>query len=154
MTTLYEVLKVKQNATTEQIRISYRALVKVAHPDAGGSTQHFLAIQSAYEVLSDPLKRSIYDQQLHWTKQHQANPFKQQEANYRFRKRQAEEKRKTFDVTLTTLHQRTLFGDEVCYIEAKSLIATLRRAEKYYQNNNSSEVLKVLTDAIQRMTQK
>ena len=40
---------------------AYRALAKQHHPDKGGDPALFGRIQHAYEVLSDPQKRSVYD---------------------------------------------------------------------------------------------
>lgn len=40
---------------------SYRALAKIHHPDKGGNPNQFARIQHAYEVLSDPKRRQVYD---------------------------------------------------------------------------------------------
>ena len=58
---LYEELGLKQNATKSEIKSSYRSLVKQHHPDAGGEKERFLAIQNAWEILNDPLKKEQYD---------------------------------------------------------------------------------------------
>ncbi len=58
---LYEELGLKQNATRSEIKSSYRSLVKQHHPDAGGEKERFLAIQNAWEILNDPLKKEQYD---------------------------------------------------------------------------------------------
>ena len=58
---LYEELGLKQNATKSEIKSSYRSLVKRHHPDAGGEKERFLAIQNAWEILNDPLKKEQYD---------------------------------------------------------------------------------------------
>lgn len=60
--TLYELLGVSKNATTEQIRAAYRRLMRTAHPDSGGSPGMFRSVQEAYETLSDPERRKAYDQ--------------------------------------------------------------------------------------------
>lgn len=57
----YEVLGVSQGATNSEIRAAFREVVLVKHPDQGGDEEEFQGIQSAYEVLSDPRKRRIYD---------------------------------------------------------------------------------------------
>ncbi len=41
---------------------AYRALAKVHHPDKGGDPARFSRIQQAFEVLSDPQQREVYDQ--------------------------------------------------------------------------------------------
>ena len=57
----YEELGLKQNATKNEIKASYRALVKKHHPDAGGEKERFLSIQNAWETLNDPIKKENYD---------------------------------------------------------------------------------------------
>ena len=61
---LYEELGLKGNASQSEIKSSYRRLVKQHHPDAGGEKDRFLAIQSAWETLNDPLKKEQYDKTL------------------------------------------------------------------------------------------
>ncbi len=58
---LYEELGLKKNATKSEIKSSYRSLVKQHHPDAGGEKERFLAIQNAWEILNDPIKKEQYD---------------------------------------------------------------------------------------------
>ncbi len=58
---LYEELGLKENATTSEIKTSYRSLVKQHHPDTGGEKERFLAIQNAWETLNDPVKKEQYD---------------------------------------------------------------------------------------------
>ena len=61
---LYEELGLKHNATKSEIKSSYRSLVKQHHPDAGGEKERFLAIQNAWEILNDPIKKEQYDRNL------------------------------------------------------------------------------------------
>jgi len=58
---LYEELGLKKNATKIEIKSAYRSLVKQHHPDAGGEKERFLAIQNAWEILNDPIKKEQYD---------------------------------------------------------------------------------------------
>ena len=61
----YEVLGVKKDATDEEIKRSFRKLAKQYHPDVNkepGAAEKFKEIGEAYSVLSDPNKRSQYDQ--------------------------------------------------------------------------------------------
>lgn len=58
----YETLNVSSDATPEEIKKSYRKLVKEHHPDkTGGDDSKFKQISEAYETLSDPVKREQYD---------------------------------------------------------------------------------------------
>ena len=61
---LYKELELKENATQDEIKSSYRRLVKKHHPDAGGEKDRFLSIQDAWETLNDPLKKAQYDKTL------------------------------------------------------------------------------------------
>ncbi|KAJ8765026.1 hypothetical protein K2173_010500 [Erythroxylum novogranatense] len=59
---LYEVLQVKQSASQREIKTAYRTLAKLYHPDALKSDgQDFIEIHNAYETLSDPAARALYD---------------------------------------------------------------------------------------------
>ena len=60
----YKQLGLKNNATRIEIKAAYRLLAKKYHPDTGGSNEKFLAIQLAWETLSDPQKKLIYDKNL------------------------------------------------------------------------------------------
>jgi curved DNA-binding protein CbpA len=58
----YRELGVARGADHAQIRNAYRALAKRYHPDSpGGDTARFLAVQKAYLLLSDPLRRREWD---------------------------------------------------------------------------------------------
>lgn len=62
--TLYEVLGVCPDATDDQIKTAWRRAAKVTHPDAGGTSEAFTAARHAWEVLSDPARRTAYDADL------------------------------------------------------------------------------------------
>lgn len=60
----YEVLGVGRDATAEQIKRAYRKKAMQVHPDVTSdpdAEEKFKAVNEAYEVLSDPQKKSIYD---------------------------------------------------------------------------------------------
>ena len=58
----YEVLGVSKDATQDEIKRAFRQLAKKHHPDANPGDKdaeaRFKEINEAYEVLSDPTKRS------------------------------------------------------------------------------------------------
>ncbi len=59
----YTILGVPRNASQDEIKKAYRKLAHQHHPDKqGGNEAKFKEINEAYQVLSDPKKRSQYDQ--------------------------------------------------------------------------------------------
>ncbi|GAB2284816.1 hypothetical protein Dimus_019269 [Dionaea muscipula] len=69
---LYEVLRVNRDASATEIKTAYRSLAKLFHPDVvsqlrAGETEEedggrdFIEIHNAYETLSDPAARAVYD---------------------------------------------------------------------------------------------
>ena len=58
---MYSVLGVTKTDSQSTIKKAYRALALKTHPDRGGDQEKFKAISRAYEILSDPQKRHLYD---------------------------------------------------------------------------------------------
>ena len=58
----YEILGVSKSASADEIKRAYRKLALKHHPDRGGNHDEFTKLNEAYQVLSDPQKRSQYDQ--------------------------------------------------------------------------------------------
>eukprot|EP00331_Platyophrya_macrostoma_P027292 CAMPEP_0176433282 /NCGR_PEP_ID=MMETSP0127-20121128/15917_1 /TAXON_ID=938130 /ORGANISM="Platyophrya macrostoma, Strain WH" /LENGTH=427 /DNA_ID=CAMNT_0017815655 /DNA_START=56 /DNA_END=1339 /DNA_ORIENTATION=+ len=58
---LYDILGVPQEASSSDVKKAYFKLAKEHHPDKGGDEAKFKEIQAAYEVLSNPEKKEIYD---------------------------------------------------------------------------------------------
>jgi curved DNA-binding protein len=56
----WEVLGVDKTATEDEIKRAYRKLASKHHPDKGGDTATFQNIQTAYDTLTDPVKRQSY----------------------------------------------------------------------------------------------
>jgi DnaJ family protein A protein 2 len=57
----YKVLGVDKAASAEEIKKAYRKVALKEHPDKGGDPEAFKVATVAYEVLSDPKKREVYD---------------------------------------------------------------------------------------------
>ncbi len=64
----YEILGVSPGASAAEIKKAFRRLAMQYHPDRNqeaGAEERFKAINEAYEVLSDPQKRALYDRYGH-----------------------------------------------------------------------------------------
>ena len=62
---LYTILGIKKTATNQEIKKAYRQRAKDTHPDkntAEDTTVKFRLVSEAYETLSDPRARRVYDQ--------------------------------------------------------------------------------------------
>ncbi|KAI3513127.1 hypothetical protein L1887_20453 [Cichorium endivia] len=79
--THYNILNVKEDATHEEIRSSYRSALLSSHPDKLQNTSpttnsnhqdprsRFLDIQTAWEILGDVKSRAVYDRELRVSRQ-------------------------------------------------------------------------------------
>lgn len=59
---LYAVLGISVSAGDAEIRSAYRRASLRAHPDKGGSVDQFHKVTFAFEVISDPAARDLYNQ--------------------------------------------------------------------------------------------
>ena len=57
----YKTLRVKRDATHEEIRQAHRKLAMKHHPDRGGDPAKFAAVDRAWKCLGDPARRAHYD---------------------------------------------------------------------------------------------
>lgn len=57
----YEVLGVSESVSHDDLRAAYRRLLRETHPDTGGNSDRFVAVQLAWERIGDPDDRAAYD---------------------------------------------------------------------------------------------
>ena len=66
MQDFYQRLNVARGASADEVKKAYRKLAKQYHPDHNpgdkGSEEKFKGLNEAFEVLSDPKKRKLYDE--------------------------------------------------------------------------------------------
>ena len=60
-TKYYELLGVPKTINPKDVRKAFRDIAKKAHPDKGGDPAKFAEISQAADVLSDPVKKKVYD---------------------------------------------------------------------------------------------
>ncbi|WP_448560691.1 J domain-containing protein [Trichothermofontia sp.] len=89
--THYDTLEIAPTATQAEIKHAYRQLVRRIHPDNNRETadpDRLTQVNAAYEVLSNPRQRSVYDRRLRtlgrtpetdWTAQPQRTAAAQQQ---------------------------------------------------------------------------
>ena len=64
---LYEILNVSKKASQDEIKVAYKKLVRIYHPDINKSKDaeiSFKLLNNAYDILSDSQKRKNYDELL------------------------------------------------------------------------------------------
>lgn len=57
----YATLGLQRGASPDEIKKAYRSMAMKHHPDRGGDEKKFKDISAAYEILSDPQKKQMYD---------------------------------------------------------------------------------------------
>lgn len=69
----YKALGVSRNAKTDEIKKAYRRLARRYHPDVNpgdkDAEEQFKQVSEAFEVLSDPKKREVYDRLGYYSEQ-------------------------------------------------------------------------------------
>lgn len=70
----YKILNIPENASQEEIKVAFRKLANIYHPDKNLKTdtnQLFLNIKTAYDILSNLSSKNLYDEKLNTYKLNQ-----------------------------------------------------------------------------------
>ena len=70
----YDLLGVSRQASEKELKNAFKKKAMQYHPDKGGDPEKFKQINEAYQNLSDPQKRQMYDQFGTVDPQQQAGP--------------------------------------------------------------------------------
>ncbi|KAL8128597.1 hypothetical protein V2J09_017752 [Rumex salicifolius] len=68
--TFYELLGIPETVTLPEIKKAYKQLARKYHPDVSPPgwveehTHRFILVQQAYDTLSDPTRRAVYDRDM------------------------------------------------------------------------------------------
>ena len=59
----YENLNVPNFSSIDDIKKSYKKLIKINHPDKGGNSEEFEKVKNTFEILKDDKKKKEFDNQ-------------------------------------------------------------------------------------------
>jgi len=92
----YEILGVNRNANNKQIKDAYLYLSKIYHPDKvidnEVSSEKYIQIREAYDVLSDDIKRTGYDKEQFQEFENSSKSFKRKTKKHKEEELTEEEK--------------------------------------------------------------
>lgn len=130
MTDYYNVLGLGRSATPDQIKKAYRSMAMKHHPDRGGDEAAFKKISEAYEILSDPNKKQMFDSGVDPAAQNQGHgefnqgPFEFHfgsgnfedmfsQFGFGFGGRQRQQRNKTFNIVVDITLEEVLSGKDI-----------------------------------------
>ncbi|GIV27055.1 MAG: hypothetical protein KatS3mg027_0869 [Bacteroidia bacterium] len=123
----YDILGVSRTASIEEIKIAFRKLALLYHPDKNPDTKElFVKILHAYEVLSDPVLREKYDRGIFITttvnsdkkstaKEHRWDVTPEEERRRKYYKEYFEKLKKEYDKEQKKYNTQTKVYNERMY---------------------------------------
>jgi len=138
----YQILKINQNASLDEINQSFRNLAKKYHPDYNSeydAKEKFMNIYLAYSVLKDPKTKKEYDKTIK-NSEHKTEIKTQKQSPQRNAKKQTPQKT-----------EADLSSEKTSVDSVKSGIAVLTGEWVYYINQEEQNKLyRIRTDGTDR----
>ena len=151
---LYDILGVSRSASAEEIKKAYRRLAKKHHPDVNPGNKQaeekFKEVTAAFEVLSDPKRRALYDE---FGPDALRTGFDEKKAEaYRQWKRQgfSPEAGIPFEVVLSGIRQALEDGREQLGISSGLILSFLRHLSEEEAQKTLDQALPFLVPARRR----
>jgi DnaJ-class molecular chaperone len=60
----YQILNVPNFSMIEEVKTEYKKLMKINHPDKGGSAERFNSIKNSYKFLENVENKKLFDEKL------------------------------------------------------------------------------------------
>jgi curved DNA-binding protein len=123
----YSTLGLKRGASDAEIKKAYRTMAMKHHPDRGGDEAQFKKISEAYDVLSDPNKKQMFDAGMDPNNQQRGgfggrNPFEFHFnsgnmddifSNFGFHSRRAQQRNKSLNINVEITLEDVLKGKDL-----------------------------------------
>lgn len=108
----YHILGLSPNATPDDIKRAYRRLVKQFHPDKNPTDEareQVRLINAAYEILSDPVKRTQYHQPAYASVAYEEDPIEVYKREFKRRRWEREQEEKAQEEVRRNAYERKTF---------------------------------------------
>ncbi len=139
----YRILEINDTASAEEVKQAYKKLVRKYHPDLNPdehTTDKFMAVREAYEVLGNPYKRKLYDNRVSGTTTSEATTLRYEQVR---RKRASRYRRTKYQRKMT---YRGSYNNNPVNTEIRDTGSRQRKTEQYaekvryeYQQNISQQ---------------
>ena len=147
----YSTLKISPNATTEEIKASFRNLARQYHPDLNPddpqAAEYFKEISEAYETLSDPRKRRRYDRDRKLTEKNYPTNYQSSEPSYKVYKTSTSQDAQYFynrGITKSRkkqYHKALTEFSKAIALDSKFIDAYLQRSQIHHKLGDNQGVL-------------
>ncbi|MBN8569860.1 MAG: DnaJ domain-containing protein [Ignavibacteria bacterium] len=131
LTNYYQILELSQSATITEVKAAFRRLSFKFHPDLNNEAdaeENFKKVNEAYQILSDPFLRQLYDKKIEKNNFTQTNNFSQNIYRYPVNKN------KTNNSYRNVIFVFLLFIAAFLIFQAASSLSTVNAINAYKSN--------------------